>query len=640
MFERWRASWRRSGRGRAAFCLTLLVSMVSGARPGVARPGVARPGVTEPRAAQNSPDYLVQIGAFEGALITDLAVFEELIAVGSPAALALYRRVPGAAPEPLVVLPARASALALVGAGDELAFVSSRGRGTAIVPIRSVALELQESGFFTPTSSERIEALATDDRGLLYEALADGELRVTDPATGTTTPLGHLGTPLTALAVDGSGQQIASGDRAGAVRLETPGEGLVLGTFEGPIRKLLWSPGARPRLLVVPADGAAGWFDPGGRFHPLPGRITAATWSPDGRLVALGSEEGGIDLWVPSGGRIASWQAHEAPVTALTWEGSFLLSGDEDGLVRLWAEPEEGQAGLVAKEEIRPAFCCVVDAASDGNQWLFAHRDGTLRLWDGGSERPTVLLAGRERLRAVALGPRGWVAWATEEGALHLGRRGIDLLVTEATAEPGLLAERLRFSPDGESLWLAPLGERRLLRFSVPELAAEGEILAGDDPVTALAVGPGGGSLAWGDSRGAIGIGSAEPWDRRRHQLERVTDLAWSPDGRWLATGAGGKALLWSTEGPPESRTLSLSAVCESRLPWDTHVAFAPSGGLLFCASDELRSFDLTTLRPGPGHRLGPDRAARRLFLAGPGLRLLVVTDRGLEAWQLRKASP
>lgn len=72
------------------------------------------------------------------------------------------------------------------------------------------------------------------------------------------------------------------------------------------------------------------------------GEWRSATLSPDGRLVASGSENGEVRLWeVSTGRKLAQWVAHEAGVSALLFhpDGQTLVSGSQDGMLKLWNIP-------------------------------------------------------------------------------------------------------------------------------------------------------------------------------------------------------------------------------------------------------------------------------------------------------------
>jgi WD40 repeat protein len=55
-----------------------------------------------------------------------------------------------------------------------------------------------------------------------------------------------------------------------------------------------------------------------------------------GALIAAGSNAGMIMLFLEDGTQIAAWKAHTGPVLSLAWGPGGLLSGGEDGAVKLW----------------------------------------------------------------------------------------------------------------------------------------------------------------------------------------------------------------------------------------------------------------------------------------------------------------
>ena len=72
------------------------------------------------------------------------------------------------------------------------------------------------------------------------------------------------------------------------------------------------------------------------------GSVLSLAISPDGRLLASGSNDRSIRLWEVSSGReLARWQSHESSVTALAFgsDGMLLISGGADGTLKLWNLP-------------------------------------------------------------------------------------------------------------------------------------------------------------------------------------------------------------------------------------------------------------------------------------------------------------
>jgi hypothetical protein len=75
------------------------------------------------------------------------------------------------------------------------------------------------------------------------------------------------------------------------------------------------------------------------------GRIWAIALSPDGKTIACGREDGGIQRWNTDGEMIKRvWTGHSKAVRSLSWSpgGSHLASGCEDGTI-LVREAESGE---------------------------------------------------------------------------------------------------------------------------------------------------------------------------------------------------------------------------------------------------------------------------------------------------------
>ncbi|HEX5548955.1 MAG TPA: hypothetical protein VFX24_16235, partial [Ktedonobacterales bacterium] len=80
-------------------------------------------------------------------------------------------------------------------------------------------------------------------------------------------------------------------------------------------------------------------------LQPMNHRVRAVAWSPDGRLVASGSNPE-VALWdSATGKRLATLNGHTGQIFSMAWSptSKLLASAADDGMVRLW-DTQAGRA--------------------------------------------------------------------------------------------------------------------------------------------------------------------------------------------------------------------------------------------------------------------------------------------------------
>jgi WD40 repeat protein len=107
-------------------------------------------------------------------------------------------------------------------------------------------------------------------------------------------------------------------------------------TLSGPIA---WSPQGDQLLINESAAGRAIWNANTGLDVHLIGQgvsVSALTWSPDGQTIAFDAQSGDIHLWNLGNEQEQILAGHTGRLTGLVWHNSILVSGSQDGTIRIW----------------------------------------------------------------------------------------------------------------------------------------------------------------------------------------------------------------------------------------------------------------------------------------------------------------
>lgn len=225
---------------------------------------------------------------------------------------------------------------------------------------------------------------------------------------------------------------------------------------------------ARPELLLersieteaprhLPLRGAV--------FGGLP-RVTAFGYSPRGDLIATGSSDGMLTLWMTSSGnpvareRVEFGPADRRMVCSLDFSpsGHRIATIGDDGVVRLWSVPALELDAELAGHSMRGYW---VEFSPDEQRGASAGRDGLLHIWD---------LPGQRALRTVD--------WRTEVGEDPLFTYAADgqSILFGATRERGVVG--VVGAGPRQTLWSESVALRNVTAFATSPL---GDLLAAGD---------------------------------------------------------------------------------------------------------------------------------------------------------------
>lgn len=335
--------------------------------------------------------------------------------------------------------------------------------------------------------------------------------------------------------------------------------------------------------------------------------VNAIVFSPDGTRVATASNDQTARVWETATGRLLlTLRGHERVVrnVAFSPDGKRLVSTSNDQTARVW-DVSTGAEVLVLRghQGNLPGVAYSPDGArivTTGGE------DRTVKVWDARSGRELLTFANhRGIVRAVAFSPDGRnVVTGSYSGELKLWDSATGKEKFSLAGHPNQIFGAA-YSPDGRrvvSVGLDGIGR-------VWNVGPDRELLTvatERGSAWAVAFDPDGSRLA-----GAVTDGSARVWDARTGEelvrlvghRDQVYRIAWSADGARLITGSrDGTAKIWDARTGRAVLTLSgHGPTVLPAEPWDgvRGVTFSPDGARAATAGTDgtARIWDAATGR-------------------------------------------
>ncbi|GCE18788.1 NB-ARC domain-containing protein [Dictyobacter kobayashii] len=310
-------------------------------------------------------------------------------------------------------------------------------------------------------------------------------------------------------------------------------------------------------------------------FTDTIGSILTLTMSPDGKLMAAGTDNGDIRLWENENSRpFQDLLGHTDWVNAIAFspDGKLLASGSDDQTVRIW----EVDTGVCIQKIPYPSLVYTIAFSPDGELVATGGDDGILWLRDLTTGKISELTGHTEWIRSIAFSPDGRF--------LASGSADKTIRIWEIETEKCSILQghtgwvyAIAFSPDGKLL-ASGSADHTILIWEVASGNRLKTLRGHTNWVRSIAFSVNG-IIASGSTDQTIMLWQADTGQHLRTlsgHTGRVWSVTFSVDGQTVISGSDDQTVrLWDVHSGNSLKTL------QGHTDWIRSVTFSPDGKLL-----------------------------------------------------------